>query len=118
MADPGWDNGPKLQALGHQVVEVVQGVINCPSLWDVLADAVDIPEGLVGGTLGDRLWRPANVGLGISSAVVFPTPLVKVAARIQGRNVKALIDCGSMGNYISDSLVPALEMEVVPEKDL
>ena len=32
--------------------------------------------------------------------------------------MKALIDCGSMGNYINKSLVPALGMEVVPEKDL
>ena len=32
--------------------------------------------------------------------------------------MKALIDCGSMGNYISKSLVPTLGMEVVPEKDL
>ena len=31
--------------------------------------------------------------------------------------MKALIDCGSTGNYISDSLVPALGMEVIPEKD-
>ena len=43
--------------------------------------------------------------------------MVEVAAHIRGRNVKALIDCGSMGNYISDSLVPALGMEVIPEKD-
>ena len=43
--------------------------------------------------------------------------MVKVAARIHGSTVKALIDCGSMDNYISDSLVPALRMEVVLEKD-
>ena len=43
--------------------------------------------------------------------------MVEVAARIRGRNVKALIDCGSTGNHISDSLVPALGMEVIPEKD-
>ena len=42
--------------------------------------------------------------------------MVEVAARIRGRNVKALIDCGSTGNYISDSLVPALGMEVIPEE--
>ena len=47
----------------------------------------------------------------------FLAPLVEVAARICGRNVKVLIDCGSTGNYISDSLVLALGMEVVPEKD-
>ena len=47
----------------------------------------------------------------------FPAPLVEVAAHIYGRNVKALIDCGSIGNYISDSLVPALGMEVILEKD-
>ena len=47
----------------------------------------------------------------------YPTPLVEVAAHIRGRNVKVLINCGSTRNYISDSLVPALGMEVVPEKD-
>ena len=31
--------------------------------------------------------------------------------------MKAPIDYGSAGNYIGDSLVPALGMEVVPEKD-
>ena len=31
--------------------------------------------------------------------------------------MKALIDCGSMGNYISDSLVLALGMDVIPEED-
>ena len=31
--------------------------------------------------------------------------------------MKALIGYGSMGNYISDSLVPALGMEVIPERD-
>ena len=72
---------------------------------------------MVGGTLGDRPWRLAEVEAGISSAIGFPTPLVEVAAHIQGRNVKALIDCGSTGNYISDSLVPALGMEVILEKD-
>ena len=88
------------------------------SLWDVSADIVDIPEGPAGGTLGDRpLWRPADTEVGISSAVGFPAPLVEVAARIHGRDVKALIDCGSTGNYISDSLVPALRMEVIPEED-
>ena len=95
----------------------MQGVINCPSLHDVSADTVDITEGPAGGTLGDRLWRSADVVSGISSAMGFPAPLVEVAARICGRNVKALIDCGSTSNYISDSLVPALKMEVIPEKD-
>ena len=36
---------------------------------------------------------------------------------IHGRNVKALIDYGLMGNYISDSLIPAFRMEVVPKKN-
>ena len=31
--------------------------------------------------------------------------------------MKALIDCGSTGNYISDTLVLDLGMEVVPKKD-
>ena len=118
MADPGEAGGPKLQTSGHQVAEVVQGVVNCPSLRDVSADTVDIPNGPAGGTMGDRpLWRPADTVLGISSAVGFPAPLVEVATRIRGRNVKALIDCGSTGNYISDSLVPALRMEVILEED-
>ena len=117
VADPGWSGGPKLQASGHQVAEVVQGVVNWPSLWDVSADTVDIPEGLAGGTLGDRPWRPADAISGISSAVGFPAPLVEVAAHIRGRDVKPLIDCGSTGNYISDSLVLAVGMEVIPEKD-
>ena len=92
-------------------------MINHPSLWDVSADTLDIPEGPAGSILGDSLWRTADATSGISSAVGFPAPLVEVAARIRGRNVKALIDCGSTGNYISDSLVLALGMEVVPEKD-
>ena len=118
VADPGEASGPKLQTSGHQVAEVVKGVVNCPSLRDVSADIVDIPEGPAGGTLGDRhLWRPADAVAGISSTIGFPAPLVEVAACIRGRNVKALIDCGSTGNYISDSLVPALRMEVIPEKD-
>ena len=97
---------------------MVQGVVNCPSLWDVSANTADIPEGLVGGTLGDRpLWRPADAIVGISSAVGFPALLVEVATRIRGRNVKALIDCGLTGDYISDSLVLALGTEVIPEED-
>ena len=117
VADPGEAGGPKLQTSGHQVAEVVQGVVNCPSLWDVSANIVHISEDPVGGTLGDRPWRPADVVSGISSAVGFLGPMVEVAARICGRNMKALIDCGSTGNYISDSLIPALGMEVIPEKD-
>ena len=93
-------------------------MVHCPSLRDVSADIVDIPEGPAGGTLEDKpLWRPADAVAGISSAVGFLAPLVEVAARIRGRNVKALIDCGSTGNYISDSLVLALGMEVIPEED-
>ena len=116
MADPGEAGGPKLQTSGHQVVEVVQGMVNCPSLRDVSADTVDIPEGPAGGTLGDRPWRLADAVLGISSAVGFPAPLIEVAVHIHGRNVKALIDYGSMSNYISDSLVLALKMEVILEQ--
>ena len=117
VVDPGEAGGPKLQTSGHQVAEVVQGVVDCPSLRDVSTDTADIPEGPVGSTLGDTPWRPADALSGISSAVGFPGPLVEVAARIRGRNVKALIDYGSTGNYISDSLVPALGMEVILEKD-
>ena len=117
MADPGEAGGPKLQTSGHQVAEMVQGVVNCPSLQDVSTDTVDIPESPAGGTLGDRPWRPADAVSGISSAMGFPALLVEVAECIHERNVKALIDCGSMGNYIRDSLVPALGMEVIPEKD-
>ena len=118
MADPGEADGPKLRTSGHPVAEVVQGVVNSPSLRDVSADIVDIPEGPAGGTLGNRpLRRPADAVAGISSAVGFPALLVEVVARIRGRNVKALIDCGSTGNYINDSLVPALGMEVILEED-
>ena len=118
VTDPGWASGPQLQASPqHQVVEVLQGVTTRPSLWGASADKVDISEGPAGGTLGNSPWRSANVVSGISSAIGFPTSLVEVAARICGRNVKALIDCGSMGNYISDSLVPALRMEAILEKD-
>ena len=117
VADPRWAGGPQLQASGQQVAEVVQGVINRPSHWDVSADTVDILEGPAGGTLGDSPRRPTDVVSGISSTIGFPAPLVEVTARIYERNVKALIDCGSTGNYISDSLVPALGMEVVHEKD-
>ena len=117
VADPGEAGGPKLQTSGHQVAEVVHGVVNWLSLRDVSVDTVDILEGLASGTLGDRPWRPTDVVLGISSAVGFPAPLVEVAAHIHGRNIKALIDYGSMGNYICDSLVPALKMDVIPEKD-
>ena len=92
-------------------------MVDCPSLQDVSAVTVDIPEVLAGGTLGDRPWRPANAIAGISSAVGFLAPLVEVAVHICGRNVKALIDCGSTGNYTSDSLVPTLRMEVILEKD-
>ena len=69
------------------------------------------------GTLMNRPWRPSDAVLGISSAVEFLAPLVEVVAPIHGRNIKALIDCGSVGNYTSDLLVFALGMEVVPEKD-
>ena len=67
--------------------------------------------------LGDIPWRPADAVLGISSAIGFLVPFVELATRIWGRNVKAPIDCGSTGNYISDSLVTALGMKMVPEKD-
>ena len=97
---------------------MVQGVVNSPSLRDVSVDTVDIPEDPAGGTLGDTpLWRPADAVVGISSAVGFPALLVEVSARIHGRNVKALINYGSTGNYISDSLVPTLGMEVIPRED-
>ena len=73
MADPGEAGGPKLQTSGYQVAEVVQGVVNSPSLQGVSANTVDIPEGPAGGTLGDRpFWRPANAVAGIISAVGFP----------------------------------------------
>ena len=75
---------------------MVQGVVNCPSLRDALADTVEILEGPTSGTLGNRLWKPADAVSRISSAMGFPTPLVKEAACIRGRNVKALIDCESM----------------------
>ena len=115
VANPGEAGGPKLQTLGHLVAEVVQGVVNCPSLQDVSADTANIPEGPAGSALGERpLWWPADAVAGISSAVGYPAPLVEVAACICGRNMKALIDCGSMGNYINDSLVPARGMEVIP----
>ena len=54
VADPGEAGGPKLQTSGYQVAEVVQGVVNCPSLRDVLANTADIPEGPADSTLGDR----------------------------------------------------------------
>ena len=44
VSDPGEAGGPKLQTSGNQVAEVVQGVVNCPSLWDVSANIVDIPK--------------------------------------------------------------------------
>ena len=87
------------------------------SLRDVLAREADISQDPAGGTLVDKSEWPVDVVLGISSTMGFPTPLVEVATRICGRNIKALIYCGSTGNYISDSLVPTLGMEVVPEKD-
>ena len=102
---------------GNRWQKWCRGVINCASLRDVLAYIGDILEGLVGGTLGDRPWSLADAISGISTAVGFLAPLVEVATCIRGRNVKALIDCGSTGNYISDSLVPALGMDVVLEKD-
>ena len=72
VANPGEASGPKLQASGHQVAEVVQGVIISPSLWDVSIDIVDIPEGLADGTLGDRPWRPADAVSGISCGISCP----------------------------------------------
>ena len=92
---------------------MVQGVINRPSLRDVSANIVDILEGLASGTLGDSPWRLANIVSEISSAMEFSAPLVELAAHICGRNVKTLIDRVSIGNYISDSLVLVLGMEVV-----
>lgn len=87
------------------------------SLWDGLTREADILEDLGGSTLVDRLEWLADVVLGISSAMEFPTLLVKVAICMCGRNIKALIKCGSMGNYIKELLVPALGMEVILEKN-
>ena len=95
----------------------MEGMTPRPSLQDASTDVANIPKGQAGGTLGDSLWRPTDGVSVISLAIGFSTPLVEVVARINGSNMKALIDCGSTGNYISDSLVPALGMEVVPEKD-
>ena len=118
LTDPRWADGPQLQASRQdQVAEAVQGVINLPSLWDVSVDETNILERAAGSTLMNKQWRPADVVLGISSSIGFPTPLVEVATRICGRNVKDLIDCGLMGNYISYSLIPALIMEMVPKQD-
>ena len=118
VADPGWAGGPQLQALGQdRVAEVVQGVTTCLSLRDGSVDTANIPEGPAGGTLRDSPWRLVDAILRISSAIGFLAPLVEVDTHIRGRNGKALLDCGSTGNYISDSLVLALRMEVVPEKD-
>ena len=96
---------------------MVQGMINSSSLQDICANKANIPKGPTGGTLGNSPWRPANVVLGIILAVGFCAPLIEVAKRICGRNVKTLIDCGSMGKYISNLLVPALKIEVVFKKD-
>ena len=87
-------------------------------LWGIIAGKANTSVGPAGGTPVEKPEGSADTECGvISSAVGFPAPLLEVSGRIRGRNVKVLIDCGSTGNYISDSLIPALGMEVIPEKD-
>ena len=79
---------------------MVQRVNMGYSLWDSPSREANISEDPTSGTLVDRLEWLANVVSKISLVVGFSAPLVKVATRICGRNVKALVDYGSMGNYI------------------
>ena len=87
-------------------------------LRGITAEKADTLVGPVGGTLGGKLEGSVDTECGvISLALGFLALLLEVSGHIRGRNVKVLIDCGSTGNYISDSLIPALGMEAIPEKD-
>lgn len=59
------------------------------SFWDVLVVEADVSEDPAGGTLVDRPEWLADVALGISSAMEFPIPLVKVAMCICGRTSRS-----------------------------
>ena len=96
---------------------MVQGVDLSQPLRGITARKVDTSVGLASGTLGVKPKWSADTVSGISSAVGFPAPLVEVSWGICGRNVKVLFDYGSTGNCISDSLIPALGMEVILEKN-
>ena len=74
VADPGEVGGPKLQTSGHQVAEVVQGVLIAPHSRMFQPDTVDILEGPAGGTLGDRPWRPADAVAGIRLSCGISSP--------------------------------------------
>ena len=96
---------------------MVQGVDLSQPFRGIIEGKADTLVGLAGGIFGVKSEGSADAISRISLVVGFLAPLVKVFGHIRGWNVKVLIDCGSTGNYISDSLIPALGMEVIPEKD-
>ena len=63
----------------------------------------------------DLYTRSAADGDGISSAVRIWGSVLELAGKVKGRPVKVLIDSGATGNFISDHIVTALDLQVVPE---
>ena len=63
----------------------------------------------------DMDTRSAADGDGISSAVRIRGSVLELAGKVKGRPVKVLIDSGATGNFISDHIVTALDLAVMPE---
>ena len=54
---------------------------------------------------------------GISSVVRLRGAVVELRARVQGGQLRSLVDSGSTGNYISDRCLATLNIPVVPEDE-
>lgn len=68
------------------------------------------PSGWAGGP-----GRSATDNAEVSSAVRIRGSVLELAGLVNGRPIKVLMDSGATGNFISDRVVTALELQIEPE---
>ena len=73
-------------------------------------------EGSLDVRMLDHATQPAADSL-ISSAVRIRGSVLELAGRVNGYPARVLIDSGATGNFISDRLITAMELNIEPEDD-
>lgn len=97
--------------------ELEMGLTDPPSRV-VPAASSNTNPGVVAGELSTESpqgVRPASDREGINSALRIRGSVLELGGRVKRHPVKVLIDSGATGNFISDKLVTAQELEVIPE---